>query len=193
MVALKDVVGLFHKCHRLYEVLQDKHQLLVAQVESISNMIERLPALSNPDLYRILSSDTSLHVSVSRAQLKVLESTWQGARETLIGVQQHLDQLKRRDAELQALIRRSQLSQAAMNKKLGAEPSINDLASAIHNLYDMLQQQVRVEAVLLEKLSYTSPPPELQATVGFFKEMPHVDSTEFEMMAAQVRDSTELK
>lgn len=86
MVALKDVLTIFQKCNSLYRSFQDEHLLLLARVQSIANMIERLPALANPAFYRLFSSDPNLHVEVSKQQLKVVETTWEAALESLCGL-----------------------------------------------------------------------------------------------------------
>jgi len=83
MLALKDALALFQKCNRLHEALKDKHLLLVARIQSIANMIERLPALFNPNLYRIFAFESGEHIEVSNSQLKVLESTWQAVHESM--------------------------------------------------------------------------------------------------------------
>lgn len=83
MVALKDVLTLFKKFHSLYILFNDKHLVLLARVQTIANVIQRLPALANPALYRIFSSDPRMHVEVSNAQLKAVEATWEAARESL--------------------------------------------------------------------------------------------------------------
>lgn len=67
------------------------------------------------------------------------------------------------------MLRKSNMSSEALDKVIGAYPSTNSVATAIHKICDMVEQQIRVEAVLLEKLTYSSKASDLSAIVAFFK------------------------
>lgn len=115
----------------------------------------------------IVRSSRSPSLSASKTVALLAQiSTYRHCRSEL---QQLIRQLRRRNIELQTLLTRSNLSAEALNKTLGANPSINQVANAIQHICDMSEQQVNVEAALLQKLTYDSSASETQAIVAFFK------------------------
>lgn len=83
MVSIKEILSIFQKCYTLYVSFKDKHMVLLARVQTIANIVERLPALGKPDLYKLFTSDPRMHLEVSRAQGQVVEDTWEAAHESM--------------------------------------------------------------------------------------------------------------
>lgn len=84
MASLKDAVKAFLKSKVLYSDWCEYHEAVVQNMDTVANMMARLPALAAPSSYfRFAGDDDQLCYEVYTAQLRQLEETWQTTLESM--------------------------------------------------------------------------------------------------------------
>lgn len=184
----------FERAALAYEDLQQTRSQCIGVFGTITNICGRLPALRDPASFASFSGDDEgLQREVYAQQLNVLEMEMGKLHAYIDAVQQMTGQLQRLAAEAQSIVRSAKLSDEALRRQLGADPSIKELVGGIIEMHQQCSKQVQLEASVLRDVGYHTDTAELSALLKFMQDSPEIDDFSIKLRIRHFRDATEIR